>query len=160
MYQLGAKSQQKLVAVHPSLVRVVTSAIGVSAQDFSVYEGLRSLKTQTENVARGVSKTMASKHLRQPDGYSHAVDLVPWVAGQLRWEWGPIYHVAAAMAQAADLHGVPLRWGGVWDREFRSLPNDATGLAKAVHDYVARRMAEFPGESVFIDGPHFELASA
>ena len=45
--------------------------------DFSVREGVRTPETQKEYVAKGVSKTMASKHLIQPDGYGHAVDLYP-----------------------------------------------------------------------------------
>jgi peptidoglycan L-alanyl-D-glutamate endopeptidase CwlK len=40
---------------------------------------------------------MNSRHLIRSDGFGHAVDLVPWINGKPRWEWKPIYHIAAAV---------------------------------------------------------------
>jgi peptidoglycan L-alanyl-D-glutamate endopeptidase CwlK len=154
-YVLGSRSKSRLVGVHPDLVRVVERAIQITSQDFTVLEGLRTLATQRKYVAKGASKTMNSKHLRQPDGYSHAVDIVPIVAGKPRWEWPVIYPMAAAMAIAAKELGVELIWGGVWDRELDDLPKDAAGIKAAVNAYVDRRRAM--GRSAFIDGPHFQL---
>jgi len=151
---LGNKSRTNLIGVIPSLVRVVEHAIALTKQDFTVQEGLRSLETQKLYVARGVSQTLASKHLRQVDGFVHAVDLVPWLNGQPRWEWALIYPVAAAMRDAAVAEGVNLRWGGTW-----SLLNDinpgAAEMEKAVQRYVKARLAM--GKKAFIDGPHYEV---
>lgn len=151
-YALGAKSLARLEGVHPDMKRVVLKAIGYSVQDFTVQEGLRSLATQQEYVRRKVSKTLNSKHLKQPDGTGHAVDLVPWVDGGPRWEWGPIYDIAAAMRRAAIEESVAIRWGGVWDKRLADLPATDAGIQAEVAAYCARH----PGPD-FIDGPHFEL---
>lgn len=151
-YKLGARSRSELTGVHPYLVAVVEKAITLTMQDFSVHDGIRSPAEQQEMVRRGASKTLNSKHLTQDDGYGHAVDLVPYVNGSLRWEWPLVYPIAAAMHQAAQELGVTLRWGGVWDRKLHELDGTPEGLKKAVHDYTVRH----PGPD-FIDGPHFEL---
>lgn len=148
-YVLGARSRNNLQYVHPTLVGVVRRAIQLTTQDFTVLEGIRSLAQQRIYVDTGVSKTMNSMHLRQNDGYGHAVDLVPFVGGVLRWEWGPIYPVAAAMQAAAAELGVTITWGGVWDRPM----NRITGsLADAADEYAKRH----PGPD-FLDGPHYEI---
>lgn len=152
-FNLGEKSRHELLGVHPSLVLVVERAILVTAQDFSVHDGLRTEDEQREYVRTGASKTMQSKHLPQVDGYGHAVDLVPFINGQLRWEWEPIYAIAAAVHHAALELDVELVWGGVWDRKFNGLPGSVDGLRRAVVDYAARH----PGPD-FLDGPHFQLA--
>ena len=111
----------------------------------SEYElGNKSLK---ELVTRGASKTMNSRHIT-----GHAVDLVPYINGKLRWEWDPIYDIADALRIAAKELGTPIRWGGAWDRTL----TDTDDLAEdMVADYTARRRRA--GKKAFIDGPHFEL---
>lgn len=151
-FSLGPKSKANLVGVDDRLVSIVQTAIKETEQDFTVFEGLRTVERQRKLVASGASKTMASKHLKQPSGFGHAVDLVPWIDGQPRWEWGPIYHIALAMRNASIQHGIMIRWGGVWDKNLSDLPNSVPGIQKAVSDYCARH----PGPD-FIDGPHFEL---
>lgn len=151
-YKLGARSRSELTGVHPDLRACVERAIAITRQDFAVHDGVRSPAEQRVNVDTGASKTMKSKHLVQPDGYGHAVDLVPYVNGKLRWEWPVIYPIAAAMAQASRELGVSLRWGGVWDRLLSQLSTDEAALKAEVRDYCVRH----PGPD-FIDGPHFEL---
>ena len=154
-YSLGVKSKVELVGVHPELVAVVERAITITKQDFSVHDGLRTLAEQKEYVRRGVSKTMNSKHMKQADGFGHAVDLVPYINGQLRWEWKPIFVIAAAVRQAAELQGVGLIWGGVWDRDFLAIGDTPEEIEAAVNGYVARRRGL--GKTAFIDGPHWQL---
>lgn len=154
-YGLGSKSRANLNGVHPNLVRVVERAIQITPQDFTVQEGLRTVATQRLYVQRGVSKTMNSKHLVQPDGFGHAVDLVPWINGQPRWEAIPCIHIAAAMRQAAKELQTKLTWGAVWDRDFDQLPEDFAGLQQAVNSYVTRRRGI--GKSAFLDFPHYQL---
>ena len=155
-YAFGVNSKMELQGVHPDLVRVAQRAIELSEQDFSVHDGLRTKVEQQKLVAKGASKTLDSKHLVQADGYGHAVDLVPYINGKLRWEWKPIYVIAEAVREAAAEYGVKLVWGGVWDRSFGDLPKDRAGLEDAVEDYVKRRQAA--GKKAFIDGPHYQLA--
>lgn len=157
-YALGNKSRAELAGVHPQLVKVVERAIQLTAQDFGVHDGLRTEAEQREYVRRGVSKTMNSMHMRQPDGFGHAVDLVPWINGQLRWEWKPIFVIAEAVQRAANELDVDLVWGGVWDRNFRDLSPSPQGMEQAVNAYVARRRGM--GKTAFIDGPHWQLGRA
>lgn len=151
-FHLGSKSTERLKGVHPKLADVVERAIEISGQDFTVFEGLRSVERQKILVASGASKTMNSKHIRQPDGFGHAVDLVPWIDGQARWEWGPIYLIADAVRQSAIELVVPIRWGGVWDRRLNDITPGPGQIKAAVTAYTIRH----PGPD-FIDGPHFEL---
>lgn len=151
-YSLGAGSLAKLNGVHPDMLRVVKRAIGISAQDFTVFEGLRTQATQNSYLARGVTRVKFSQHMLQKDGFGHAVDLVPWISGGPRWEWPLIYPIAAAMRDAAIAEMVEIRWGGVWDRTLNELGHNAAAIKQAVADYCTRH----PGPD-FIDGPHYEL---
>lgn len=106
MYKLSQRSLDRLKGVHPDLVKVVKRAIELTDHDFSVIEGVRSVETQREYVAKGVSKTMNSRHIT-----GHAVDLYP-VGRPTPWERCVV--VAKAMQKAADEFGVPIVWGGSW----------------------------------------------
>lgn len=156
-YVLGARSKNELQGVHPHLVKVVEEAIKITGVDFGVHDGLRTISEQREYVRRGVSKTMNSMHMKQKDGYGHAVDLVPYINGRLRWEWEPIYHIAHAVDYVSTQLEVPLVWGGVWDRVMTQYGGSVDAIEDAVADYVARRKKA--GRRAFIDGPHYQLAS-
>lgn len=153
-FSLSARSRAELKGVHPDLVAVVQRAIVLSAQDFTVHDGVRTLEQQKALVRAGASKTLNSRHLVRRDGFGHAVDLVPWIGGKPRWEWKPLYLIAVAVRRAAVEQGVSLTWGGVWDRRLADLPETPTGIEAAVKAYCIRH----PGPD-FLDGPHFELAS-
>jgi peptidoglycan L-alanyl-D-glutamate endopeptidase CwlK len=149
-FELGPSSLKELKGVHPDLVRLVERAIQLSVQDFAVHDGLRTEAEQKALVAAGASTTMESRHLT-----GHAVDLVPYVNGKLRWEWAPIYVIADAMRTACRETGTPLRWGGAWDIDFSASTESPEDLVAA---YVSRRKRQ--GLRAFIDGPHFELPRA
>jgi peptidoglycan L-alanyl-D-glutamate endopeptidase CwlK len=157
-FVLSRRSRANLVGVHPRLVTLVECAIEITEQDFIVHEGLRSRAAQKRNIAKGVSWTLASRHLRQDDGYAHAVDLVPWIGGQPVWDWPGCYRIAAVMAAAAREQQTALIWGGVWDRPMSAYAGPAAAIKAACRDYVARRRAF--GRRAAIDGPHFELVPA
>ena len=146
-FELGEKSRKELTGVHPLLVATVEKAIALTVQDFAVHDGIRTLVEQQRLVAAGASRTLDSRHLT-----GHAVDLVPYVNGKLRWEWPPIYRIADAMRMAARELQAPLRWGGAWDVDFTKSDDAPEDM---VSDYVGRRRKA--GKAAFIDGPHFEL---
>lgn len=146
-FTFGEKSLRELQGVHPALVAVAHRALELSPVDFGVHDGLRTEAEQREYVRSGVSDTMNSRHLT-----GHAVDLVPYVNGKLRWEWEPIFRIAAAVRIAAVELKTPIIWGGCWDRVFNSTRGTPREESE---EYVARRVAL--GKRVFIDGPHFEL---
>ena len=155
-FALGRISRANLAGVHPDLVRVVERAIAIGDQDFRVHGGLRTVAEQRAMVARGVSWTMNSRHLKQPDGFGHAVDLVPLIGGRLAWDWPACRRIALAMAKAAEELDVALRWGGVWDRPLADYGRSLASIEAENQAYVARRRAA--GKRAAIDGPHFELA--
>ena len=156
MFKLGKSSINELEGVHASLVSVVHRAIELTVVDFGVHDGIRTLEQQKKLLLKKAARTLKSKHLVQTDGFGHAVDLVPYINGKLRWEWGPIYRIAAAVHQAAQEQNVDLVWGGVWDRRFGDLDGTASDLEDEVEAYAQRRKAA--GKTAFLDGPHYQLA--
>jgi len=145
-YKLGTRSLQKLEGVNPDLVAVVSRAIELSKQDFSVICGLRTVKEQEALVAKGASQTMKSKHLE-----GNAVDLAAYCDG-IRWELNLYDEIADAMLKAAKELGVTLRWGAAWHKNL----NDWNGTAEdLMNEYIDLRRSQ--GKRPFIDAPHFEL---
>lgn len=116
-FKFSARSEQRLAGVHPDLVRVVRRALELSEVDFAVVEGLRTPERQKELVAAGASKTLNSRHIT-----GHAVDLAPFIAGEIRWDWPPFHKIAAAMKAAAAELGAAVEWGGDW-RSFKDGPH-------------------------------------
>jgi peptidoglycan LD-endopeptidase CwlK len=129
--RLGYKSRRELIGVHPDMIIVtVTAIINLpKGLDATVFDGLRTLPEQRENLRRGVSKTLKSKHLPQADGYGHAVDIVPIINGQLAWDSKDAVtqklidkafaDISDQMLAAADLHDIEIEsgyklWG--WDK--------------------------------------------
>lgn len=148
-FKFGPSSERELVGVNPDLVRVTRLALRYSLQDFTVYDGLRTVKEQEEHVRRGTSRTMQSKHLQ-----GLAVDLVPWINGAPKWDWDGCYKIACAMDLAATELGLAHRitWGGAWDRKLSDFGGDPKAYADEVQAYRSRR-----GGKAFLDGPHFEI---
>lgn len=116
-FALGARSLQRLEGVHPDLARVMKRAIQITPVDFSVVEGRRTLARQKQLVAAGASKTLRSRHLT-----GHAVDIAPYVAGSVRWDWPLFHQIAPAVKRAAADLRIPIEWGGDW-RTFKDGPH-------------------------------------
>ncbi|MBX9697884.1 MAG: M15 family metallopeptidase [Acetobacteraceae bacterium] len=110
---LSERDRQRLAGVHPDLVRVVERA--AAETPLFVIEGLRTAARQRELVAKGSSRTTASRHLT-----GHAVDLAPI---PLDWsDFEAFRAMAKAVLAAAEVEGVPLVWGGNWP-SFRDGPH-------------------------------------
>jgi peptidoglycan L-alanyl-D-glutamate endopeptidase CwlK len=143
------------------MMQVAKLAISLSAQDFGfTEEQSRTLEHQRELVRKGVSQTLRSHHiidcggpgLWAEPGFSGAVDAVPWDGTKFIWDWNRIYEIAAAFAKASRQLGIPVTWGGCWDRLLTEIPgDDAATMKQASADYVKRH-----GGHGFVDGPHFE----
>lgn len=116
-FKLGPRSLLNLRGVHPDLVRVVKRAISISDIDFTVIEGLRSVPRQKELFAKGATKTMRSRHI-----HGFAVDIAPYVAGSIRWDWPLFDKIEEAMKKAAKLENVSITWGGDW-KSFKDGPH-------------------------------------
>lgn len=129
--KLGQRSIDRLNTVHPDLQKVIYKAFESMPFDVTVLEGVRSVEQQKANVAKGVSQTMNSKHLKQADGYSHAVDIAPY---PVDWNNKSRFNQQAEIVMnAAKELGIKVRWGGDWNRN-----------------------GDWRDEK-FYDGPHFEL---
>jgi peptidoglycan L-alanyl-D-glutamate endopeptidase CwlK len=106
-----------MAGLHPDLKKVMNQAILATDLDFTVLEGLRSLERQKQMVESGASTTLNSRHL---DG--HAVDIAPFVGGEVRWDWPLYYKLAVIVKAAAKEVGVPIEWGGDW-KTFKDGPH-------------------------------------
>jgi len=116
-FHLSQRSSLNLTGVHPDLVKVVMRALEISPLDFTVIEGLRTIKRQQELFASGASKTMKSRHI-----HGFAVDVAPLVAGSIRWDW-PLYdRLIVAFKQAAKDVSVKAEFGYDW-KSFKDAPH-------------------------------------
>lgn len=98
-----------LTGVHPDLVEIAGLAAKNSKFDLWVVEGLRTPERQAKLVKTGKSQTNNSRHLT-----GHAIDLAPYVAGKLLWDWSYYNELAPIVKAAADELGTPIEWGGDW----------------------------------------------
>lgn len=150
MGKYGPSSEGHLAQLHPDLVRVLRAV--VAGFDNQIRDGARTPDEQRQNVARGVSKTLDSKHVVGPGlrDLSDAVDTYPypirlpkpptWLGGLLPSSRAELsayikdlarfYYFGGYVLGTADQLGVPLRWGGDWngnrevnDQTFDDLPH-------------------------------------
>lgn len=117
MYKAGARTLRNLEGVHPDLVAAVLLALKYTRQDFCIIDGggLRTPEQARDNVRRGTG-VKNSLHLRQPDGFGHAVDLVAW-PGRPSWDPKLFPAIHQAMFQACDELGVLVQNGADWDND-------------------------------------------
>jgi len=152
-FRLSQRSMDRLEGVHPHMTAVVERAIQLTEVDFGVTQGVRTLDEQKANVAAGRSQTMASKHLLQDDGFSHAVDVVAYVGPDVSWELNVYDNICDAFKEAAKEVGCSIKWGAAWSEgDIRTYEGSAE---EAMMAYVDLRRSQ--GRRPFIDAPHFEL---
>lgn len=152
-FKLSNRSLGKLEGVHPDMVATVKRAIELTKVDFGITCGLRTVEEQKRLVATGRSQTMNSKHIPQSDEYSHAVDCLAYVDGDVVWEINVYDDICDAMAAAAKETGASIKWGAAWSEgDIRTYKGTAEDAMNAYID-LRRSQSRRP----FIDGPHFEL---
>ena len=91
-FKLSSRSLGRLDGVDERLSNIVKKAIQYTKIDFGVIQGLRSIEEQKELVAKGLSKTMNSKHLE-----GRAVDLMAYLNGRACWEVNVYDEIADAV---------------------------------------------------------------
>tara|TARA_R100001463_G_scaffold694_6_gene3148 strand:- start:1101 stop:1568 length:468 start_codon:yes stop_codon:yes gene_type:complete len=152
-FRLSQRSIDRLEGVHPDMTAVVERAIQLTEVDFGVTQGVRTFEEQKANVAAGRSQTMASKHLLQDDGFSHAVDVVAYVGPDVSWELNLYDDICDAFKEAAKEVGCSIKWGAAWSEgDIRTYEGSSEDAMMA---YVDLRRSQ--GRRPFIDAPHFEL---
>ena len=108
-----AKRNDKHIANLPYVFRRKVRAIIKSLEGWGwrpvIVCSLRSYEEQAELVRKGYSRTMNSKHLRQSDGYAHAVDMV---CDGIWWDEKMPGFVPYAKLQGHSAESFGCRWGG------------------------------------------------
>ena len=136
MPKFSRASMENLEGVHPLLADWTLELVVV--MNCTVISGVRDMTTQREYVALGVSKTMNSMHLIQPDGYGHAVDLAPY---PIKYERTRQFDLLAGMGwMLAHKMGINILWGGDWDRDLNVYDQNFNNLGhfQIQSDYVVR----------------------
>lgn len=112
---LNKRSIINLQNVHPDLVKIVKQAAELNPQAGAVViQGGRTLAQQKRNIAKGVSWTLNSKHLKQKTGYYHAVDIAIIRNGRLINDLRYYDDFAATMKTVAKGNNVCIIYGGDW----------------------------------------------
>ena len=147
-FKLSNRSSSRLEGINPKLIEVVETAITLTKVDFGVTCGMRTVEEQEVLVAKGASQTMKSKHIT-----GHAVDLVAYVGPNITWALNMYDDLADAMAKAAKLHGVAIKWGAAWS--VGDISKYSGTMEDAMNEYVDLRRSQ--ARRPFIDAPHFEM---
>lgn len=117
-WKFGKRSKQYMEDMHPKLEAVFYRALELSPYDFGVIQVLRTHQQQVDNIAKGVSWTMDTKHFRQKDGWVHAGDFVVYKDGVQTWEEGVYRKVMQAFVTAAIEYGIQIKLGGLFESVF------------------------------------------
>lgn len=120
---LNERSLKNLATVHPDLVKVVHRADELTDLPFIITEGVRTLERQKMLFAKGLSKTMRSRHLPHPmDGLSRAIDFVPVLEGEITWKTPAFVPIIAAFMKASAELKIPIESGSSW-KKFKDYPH-------------------------------------
>lgn len=116
---LSERSLKAMRGIHIDLQKVILRAVSTnhSGLEFIITEGLRSEARQKELFAKGLSKTMKSRHLT-----GHAFDFVPVLSGKVIWKT-PAFPPIIALFKAAALElRIHIESGGDW-KTFKDYPH-------------------------------------
>jgi len=129
MFTFGTRSLANLSQVDPRLILVVSRGLLYTPIDFMVTEGLRLWERHKMLIAEDRSWTTHSKHLMQPDGFAHAIDIM--AVGDIDGDgdidakdkdrtWDRVVYgvIADRMLRASKEFGYPIRWGGHFKHRF------------------------------------------
>lgn len=130
MYKFSDRSKENLRTCHSDLVKIANEAI--KYVDFTVIEGYRSKEKQRENIKKGVSKTLNSKHCEIP---SRAFDFIPYPF--TTWNDTVSFNkISKVIIECAKKLNILARRGSDWN------------------------MNECSSDESFYDGPHIELLTS
>ena len=128
-YVLSKRSLDNLKGVHPNLSLIIQEAITTSTVDFTVVEGVRTLKRQQELYSQGRTKpgkkvtnadgiNRKSNHQIKSNGYGYAVDIYPFFLGQVQINHedtiSSLKKIADHIKITAKRLGIFITWGGDW----------------------------------------------
>ena len=138
-FSFSNTSLTRLQTCHPDIQKVIHRAMEITTMNFMVLEGERTKeqayinwgkgRTVEQLAAKGIpakyaqpklskvtwlSDPLNSKHIKQKDGYAHAIDVVP---SPINWENITEFEkLGKIVKQAAKDVGVKIEWGGDWSK--------------------------------------------
>lgn len=142
-FALGSRSLSFCTHVDPRLIAVAKAAVAVSTQDFGfTAEQSRTVAEEHALLLKGASHSMHSHHLindgsltweplQSAEGYSGAVDAVPWDGSKFVWDVALCFPIAAAFKQASISLGFPVTWGGCWGKLLTDIPGSSAAALQA-----------------------------
>lgn len=124
MFKFGSKSLKLInnAKLHPKLKLLLMEAIKTSPLDFTVIETVRTIEQQRINVAKGVSKTLKSRHIPSTNksGLCEAVDIAPYPI-----DWKNIkkfIQLSEHIKNVANNLKIKITYGGDW-KSFKDYPH-------------------------------------
>lgn len=137
-FKFSQNSLNRLATVHPDLQRVAHRAIELSAVDFAITQGRRTLDEQRRLYGKGrtaaqcVRVGVPAAYARpaedkvtwvKPENGNHlsgrALDVAPYIRGKLEYDdngkLGLWPKIAKAFKDAARELDVSIEWGGDWE---------------------------------------------
>lgn len=147
MPRFSKTSLRRREGVHPNLCRLFDRIVLKFDCIVLSYGGVRKLELQQWLVDNGKSKTLNSKHLVQPSGFGHALDVAPY--------WREVPHVRWP-SQQEGVEAMVEVWK-VWS----AFGGYVRGIAESLEISV-RHGADWDsdwefGDQHFTDSPHWEL---
>ena len=135
------KNSDKLKFVEPILAQWLRAfekdynyELTTKGVNIIVTEGIRDLETQKKYLATGKSKTLKSKHLKNKNGLSQAIDIAFEINGRINWN--------------------DMTWWMIASKHFTDYFK-ARGIS-ATHGADWNKNGKYTDEK-FLDAPHFQL---
>lgn len=141
-YFFGTESKKNREELEDDLKTIAD--IAIQFWNCSIIDGARELAEQAKNVAKGVSKTLNSKHLKNKRGKAEAMDIMPYPYNWAKIEKGlnavkqvdggmevlEVYKFKGFLMGIAAAKGIKVRDGTDWngdnqfeDQTFHDLPH-------------------------------------
>lgn len=114
MPSFSKSSVQKLSTCDPRLQKLFNEVIKYF--DCTIAVGIRGKEDQdlAFNTGKSKLKWPNSKHNKIP---SLAVDVAPFINGTISWDHEQCTYFAGAVKGIAVMLGIPITWGGDWDKD-------------------------------------------
>lgn len=121
MPKFGEESLKQLETCDARLIHLFLRV--VETADCKVLEGHRDPQRQIELYNKKLSRVMVGKHNTVP---SLAVDVTPY---PINWKSiNRFYYFGGYVLGIAEIMGIPIRWGGDWNRNFQVNDQDFNDL--------------------------------
>lgn len=119
-YLYGRRSREFLYTASFKLQLVFDEALAMGLIDITVVESRRAKARQNRlfRIDRSRVQWPNGKHnVLNPNDLAHAVDAAPYVNGKRSDNYYHCIFLAGVIQCCGEKLGIPIRWGGNWDRD-------------------------------------------